>query len=105
MDAFTGNNLLTFAVILLAIVTTWNTLWSGYKNYMEAKKPSNDLRTIVSDHTTMLDRDNKRLRELEDSSKLLLRGLSVMLEHEINGNHVEHLEQVKNDINEYLINR
>ena len=102
---FQGNNLLTFAVVLLAIVATWNTLWSGYKNYMEAKKPSNDLKTIVTEHAGMLDRDNKRLRELEDSSKLLLRGLSVLLEHEIKGNHVEQLEKVKDDINEYLINR
>ena len=105
MEALTGNNLLTFAVVLLALVAVWNTMWSGYKNYKEAKKPHDDLRSTINDHSKMLHRDNERLRELEECNRLLLRAFSVILEHEITGNHIESLVQVKNDINDFLINR
>lgn len=100
-----GNNLLTFGVVLLAIVATWNTLWTGIKNYREAKKPQDDLKSQIKNQAAMLNRDNNRLRELEECNKLLLRGLGMLLEHEISGNHVEQLTLVKNEINEFLINR
>lgn len=102
---FAQNNLLTFGVVLLAIVATWNTLWTGVRNYREAKKPRDDEKARLDAVEEHLDNDNRRLNELEGSNRLLLRAFSVMLEHEISGDHVEQLERVRDDINTYLINR
>ena len=105
MQGITADMTLTAAVVALAIVAAWNTVWAGFKNFREAKKPSEDLRAQVESHAEMLDRDNRRLRELEDSQRLLLKSMSQLLEHNITGNDVVGLKTVRDEINDYLINR
>lgn len=105
MEQLTGPNILTFAVVLLAIVAIWNTVWMGIKNVREARKPQNDLRAKVEAHDVMLARDKARLDDLEQSSRLMLRAISQLIEHEVTGNHNDQLRKVQEDINTYLINR
>ncbi|MBR1445457.1 MAG: hypothetical protein IJ586_00010 [Alloprevotella sp.] len=105
MESLTGPNLLTFGVVLLALVATWNTLWTGWKNVREARKPQDDLRAMVESHGKMLAKDKERLDDLEESNRLVLRAISQLIEHELTGNHNKQLTEVKDDINDYLINR
>lgn len=105
MEAFTENNLLTFGVVALAVLAIWNTVWTSIKNYREAKKPRDDLRAKLEAHDAMLKRDKARLDDLEQSSRLMLRAISQLIEHEVTGNHNDQLRQVQQDINTYLINR
>ena len=95
----------TFAVVGLGLLAAFNLIWAAYKNYKEAKKPSEDLKATVDDHSEMLDRDNKRLIKLEDGQKLQLRALSQLIEHEVSGNDIDGLKGVKDDITNHLINR
>jgi len=105
MEHLTGPDVLTFGVVLLAIVATWNTLWAGIKNIREARKPTDDLRATVEAHSAMLAKDKARLDDGDEMQRLLLRAISQLIEHEVTGNHDEQLRQVQQDINTYLINR
>lgn len=52
-----------------------------------------------------LDRDNKRLQKLEECLPLLLKGMKQLITHELDGNHVDKLEEVRDEMDNYLINR
>ena len=52
-----------------------------------------------------LDKDNKRLNELEESNKVICRGILALLSHEINGNSNDKLIASQREITDYLIDR
>lgn len=56
-------------------------------------------------HEERLDRDHKRLNELESSSRLIMRGIMQLMNHELDGNHIAQLKAVRDEIEKYLINR
>lgn len=99
------NQLVTFFVVLLAIA-------GGISVFGNAVKTIRDWIAPVSSHVDRidalelhLDNDNKRLNQLEESNKLLLRGINVLIDSKLDGNHIDELNQVKDDITHYLINK
>ena len=52
-----------------------------------------------------LDNDYKRISSLEDSHRIMLRGMSALLSHGINGNNVTEMEKVKEELDDYLYDR
>lgn len=80
-------------------------IWGVIKIVKEIKKPSDDLKSKVDEHSEFLDNDNKRLKEIELSNKMILQSLLVIINHEITGNGVENMTSIRNDLQDYLINR
>ena len=70
-----------------------------------AKKPDKDRDEMLKRHTDMLDRDNKRLRELEEGNKVIMQSMLALMSHELDGNHTEQLRKAKEDLEAYLIQR
>lgn len=97
--------LTTFVVVLLAIAGGVSVIGGAVKTIREWFEPATSLAARLNDVEDYLSKDNKRIEELEKAEKLILRALNVQLEHEVCGNHIEKLQEVQNDINEYLINR
>lgn len=87
---------------LCALITA---LWGVWKIVKELKKPNDDLRHTVENHQLLLDNDNKRLKEIEDSNKMILQCLLVIINHDITGNGVDKMKQARDELQEYLINR
>lgn len=58
-------------------------LWKIVK---EARKPNDDLKARVEQHDRLLDKDNKRIEEIEASNQMVLKSLLVIINHEITGN-------------------
>lgn len=56
-------------------------------------------------HDAMLDNDNKRLRQLEDGNKIIQRALLELLKHGIDGNDIDGMRKVRDDLQQYLIDR
>lgn len=56
-------------------------------------------------HDALLDNDNRRLNELEKSSNLTIKALLALLKHGIDGNDIESMRKVKEELAEYLIDR
>lgn len=80
-------------------------LWGLWKIVKEAKKPNDDLKAKVEKHDQFLDKDNKRLEEVEASNQMILQSLLVIINHEITGNGVEKMKTVRDSLEEYLIKR
>lgn len=80
-------------------------LWGLWKIVKELKKPNDDLKAAVSKHAKLLDNDNKRLKEYEESNRMILQCLLVIINHEITGNGIENLKHARDDLEEYLINK
>lgn len=80
-------------------------LWGLWKIVKELKKPNDDLKAAVSKHTKFLDNDNKRLKEYEESNRMILQCLLVIINHEITSNGIENLKHARDDLQEYLINK
>lgn len=80
-------------------------LWGLWKIVKEARKPNDDLKAKVEKHDQLLDKDNKRLEEIESSNQMILKSLLVIINHEITGNGIEKMKAVRDSLEEYLIKR
>lgn len=80
-------------------------VWGIWKIVKEIRKPNDDIKAEVSKHTRLLDNDNKRLKEYEESNRMILQCLLVIINHEITGNGIENLKRARDDLQEYLINK
>ena len=87
---------------LCAFITA---IFGVYKIIKELRKPSDDLKAMVENHDRLLDSDNKRLKEVEESNRLILQSLLVIVNHEISGNGIEGMKKTRDELQEYLVNR
>lgn len=53
----------------------------------------------------LLDRDDKRLRVLEDGVSVLVKGQLALLGHAVDGNNEAECKEARKDINHYLITK
>ena len=90
---------------LLGFLSFVSALWGVYKIVKEIKKPGQDLRKTVEEHTRLLDQDNVRMKDIEKSNKLILQSLLTIINHDITGNGIEQLKDTREDLQEYLINK
>lgn len=82
------------------------------KLYQWLRKPSSDNAQELDDFRMYLASDKRRIETLENQqreadrqNKLMLRGLVTLLGHEIDGNHTDQLIHVRDEIQDYLIER
>lgn len=74
-----------------------------------AKKPLDDNANTLTEHGIWLASDKKRIEQLEadqeelkEQNKLMLKGIVMLMKHELDGNHTKQLEAVSNEIHDYL---
>ena len=80
-------------------------VWGVIKIYKEWQKPKNDLIEQVESHEEQLKKADERLKEIELTDKLILQSLLVIINHDITGNGIDQLKNVRNDLQEFLINK
>lgn len=90
---------------ILAFCGLITSLWGVWKIVKEMKKPNEDMKATVDKHSRILDNDNNRLKEVESSNQLTLKCLSVIINHEITGNGIDKMKEVREELQNYLINR
>jgi len=56
-------------------------------------------------HDELFAQDNERLKDIEESDRLMQRGILALLRHGIDGNDVQAMKDVQSDIERYLINK
>lgn len=88
---------------LLAICAFISAIWGVYKIIVELKKPNEDLKTQVEKHGQLLDQDNKRLKHLEDLSKIQVKSNLAMINHMITGNGIDKMKEMRDEIQEFMI--
>ena len=90
---------------ILALCAFITAIWGVYKIVKELKKPNDDLKSEVARHSQLLDTDNKRLNDIEESNRMILQSLLVIINHEITGNGIEKMKDARDKLQEYLIER
>lgn len=108
-------------------------IWGVLKIVKEIKKPSNDLHDLVEHHDYLLKKDNQRLERLESASlqivseteshdddikeiikslkdaeetnKIVLKSLFVIINHDITNNGIDKLKETLNELNSYLVEK
>lgn len=58
---------------------------------------------LLKKHAELLEKDNQRLDDLEQQDRLVMQALFALLSHGIDGNDVDAMKKVKEQIQQYLI--
>ena len=80
-------------------------IWGVVKIVKELKKPSDDLKAKVDEHDKLLKNDNERLKEIEQSNKMILNCMFVLINHDLTGNGIDKMKEARDELQEYLINK
>lgn len=105
MESITLVQIRDTVIVLLALMAFLVLLGNTVKTIKGWKQPHDDMETWRRDVNEKLDKDNKRLNELEEGNKVICRGILAMLSHEINGNSSDKLIASQQEITNYLIDR
>ena len=87
---------------MLALMGGLAIIFEFIKEMKELKKPSEDLKKKVTAQGEMLERDNKRLKALEEANALMLKSQLQIMNHMIDGNHVDKLIEARDNMQEEL---
>ena len=92
---------------LLALAAIVVAFWSVRKIYMEAKQPGKEQARRLKAVEEHLDTDNKRLKDLEEMTKLTLRAQLALIDAITTDdvNKLEDLHEIQKEIQDYLIRR
>ena len=90
---------------ILFICSLITALYGVYKIIKELRKPNEDLKEEVNKHSKLLDTDNTRLKEVEESNKMILQCLLVIINHDITGNGIDKLKATRDELQDYLIQK
>lgn len=96
--AITSNQVMGFCALIAS-------LWGFWLIVKEIKKPSSDLKKKVEEHDRLLNSDDGRLKEIEESNKMMLQSLLVIINHNITGNGIENMKKTRDQLQEFLINK
>lgn len=94
----TSEQILGFCGLVTALFGIW-------KIANEIRKPSEDLKAKVEQHDELLKNDNERLKEIEQSNKMILNCMFVIINHDLTGNGIDKMKETRDELQEYLINK
>lgn len=80
---------------LLSLVLS---LWAVYKVIIEIQEPRKALEKKVETLDNWHREDHKRIKEIEEQQKLVLKSLYYLVEHEITGNGLADFNTIKSEI-------
>lgn len=81
-----------------AILSIILSLWAVYKVIIEIQEPRKALEKKVETLDTWHREDHKRIKEIEEHEKLVLKSLYYLVEHEITGNGLADFNTIKSEI-------
>lgn len=105
MENLTLEQIRDFVIVLVAVLAFVVLLGNFIKTIKGWKQPHDNLESWRRDVDEKLNRDNRRLNDLEEGNRVICRGILAMLSHEINGNSKDKLISSQQEITNYLIER
>ena len=98
MKDLTPEMLMTFLIVAAGLIGFVLLIWQLIDRIKAASKPARELSQWRTD-------TERRLDASEKQGKIMLKGISALLSHEINGNSVDKLSKAQAEITNYLIDR
>lgn len=80
-------------------------LWGLAKVIKEIRKPNEDLKKEVKEHSHKLKSDEERIKDIETSNHMILQSLFVIINHDITGNGIDKLRNQRDELQEFLSNK
>lgn len=104
------------AVVILVLCGAYNTIMSAIKNAREEKKmknsPISEINDRLDQHQKFLADDKVRIERLEkdsktnqDENRLMMRMLLALTRHAIDGNNINDLKSMRDEVNDYLVSK
>lgn len=69
------------------------------------KQPSDEFHKQVQNHEVYLQRDFERLNEIETDNKVICKALLVLINHGITNNGIDRMKEVRDELQQHLINK
>lgn len=107
------------ALILLAgVLGAVTGIYAYFKNAMRAvaepfektkkdidalKEVDNELKSAIDEINNKLDNDDKALKNQETMNEIMMKSLSALLSHSIDGNNIDEMEECRKDIQDHLL--
>ena len=101
----TGETIAQAINSILAICGGLAILYGGISAITKMLSPYKRLEETVNRHSKILDNDNKRLEYMEESNKLTLKCMMVLIDHQLTGNGVDSMKALKKEINDFLLDK
>jgi len=105
MESVTLDQIRDFVIVLMAFAGFIVLIGNVAKTIKDWRKPHSDLESWRRDVDTKLHNDHDRLKSMEESNRVVCRGILALLSHEINGNSIDKLKSSQTEITNYLIDR
>lgn len=90
---------------LMGVCAAISALWGVHKIYVELMKPSREVKKKVELHDTYLENDKQSIVEIQESNKIMCKCMLVLINHEITGNGIEKMKSMRDELNDYLIEK
>ena len=81
------------------------TVWGAYKVIKEIRKPENDLRDTVKKHEDYLKKDRDEIEEIKEGNRVICKSIMAMINHELSGNDVNNMRKMRDELQDYLIDK
>ena len=81
------------------------TVWGAFKVIKEIKKPGNDLKETVKKHEEYIKKDETEIEEIKKGNKVICKSIMTMINHELSGNDISNMKKMRDELNEYLIDK
>lgn len=94
-------------VTAVSVAMNWLFTWGSKvaKPHVDLEKRVAAIEKRMEEHDTELARELNRIKNLEGQNRLIMKSLFALLEHGIDGNNIERMKSVKDEINSYLIEK
>lgn len=109
MDGITISKAASALVAIAAGMVTISKAWELIRKHLH---PEADMRPTLDRHGELLDKDNRRLNEVEEQMMEMRKGINVIcqtqlaqLNHELTGNNIDRVREARDKLNDYLVNR
>lgn len=97
-----------FGIVLIAIVGLLLIIDKAIDLVKKYKKPGEDLKATVEEHERLIKSASKEFIDLKtdikETNKVQNKALLQIMNHMIDGNHVDKLKESRDDMETYLIN-
>lgn len=99
------NHVEAFFTGLLAICGAVTVIYGAANAVTKIFSPYKELEKKVKNYSLLFENDNNRLDELEKTNKLLLKCMFTLIDHEITGNGVENLKELRSEVRDFLVEK
>lgn len=83
----------------------FGTVWGVFKIIKELKKPSDCMKETLRKHEQYLANDKAEIDEIKEGNKVICKSIMTMINHELTGNDVSNMREMRDELQNYLIEK